>query len=75
MYIVQAGVFEKKENADALAEKITGMGVTASVTKIEGTGTKIVYRVIAGTFATRAEADQASENFKKKGITTIVRKK
>ena len=35
----------------------------------------IVYRVIAGTFATRAEADQASENFKKKGITTIVRKK
>jgi CheY-like chemotaxis protein/cell division septation protein DedD len=74
LYIVQAGVFGKKDNADALAEKIMSKGFAASVKNVDSAGKETVYRVIAGTFTTREQAVETSASLSRKGIKTIVRK-
>ncbi len=73
-YYVQAGVFGSRDNADALAKKIREKGFASSVTKVEGTGGKSLYRVIAGTAADRSKAIEISWSLRSKGFTTIVRR-
>jgi cell division protein FtsN len=75
MYILQAGVFGNKDNADALVGKIRNAGVTASIIEIESAGKQPLYKVTAGTFATREQAVETSELLGSKGIKTIVRRK
>jgi cell division septation protein DedD len=72
-YYVQAGVFESKDNADALAAKIRKAGFPASIEKVVSTGKKSLYRVFAGTAASHNEALEMSESLRRKGIHTIVR--
>jgi DNA-binding response OmpR family regulator len=72
-YDVQAGVFESKDNADALAAKIRKAGIAASILKVESSGTKRLYRVYAETAASHNRALQMSESLRRKGINTFVR--
>jgi len=72
-YYVQAGVFESKHNADALAAKIRKAGFAAFIEKVESTGKKSLYRVFAGTAASHNKALEMSESLRRKGINTIVR--
>jgi len=72
-YYVQAGVFESKDNADALAAKIRKAGFAVSIKKVESAGTKSLYRVIAGAAANHNKALEMSESLRRKGIHTIVR--
>lgn len=73
-YAVQAGVFESKANADALAAKIRKAGYAATVKKVESSGRKNLYRVTAGTAASYDKAHEVSESLRTKGFKTIVRR-
>ncbi len=74
LYSVQAGVFESRANADALAEKIRKAGYAAFIKKVENSGKKSLYRVIAGTAASYDKAREMSESLRAKGFKTIVRR-
>ncbi len=73
-YAVQAGVFESKANADALAAKIRKAGYAATVKKVESSGKKNLYRVTAGTAASYDKAREVTESLRTKGFKTIVRR-
>lgn len=74
-YYVQAGLFEHKDNAAALAAKIRKTGFEASVKNVDGADKKTLYRVVAGTYTSHTKAVEMSESLGRKGIKTIVRRK
>jgi cell division septation protein DedD len=73
-YYVQAGVFENRDNAAALAARIKEAGFTASIQTVDSPGRKTLYRVIAGSSASHEKAVEMSASLSRKGIKTIVRK-
>ena len=73
-YYVQAGVFENRDNAAALAARIKEAGFTASIQTVDSRGRKTLFRVIAGSSASHEKAVEMSASLSRKGIKTIVRK-
>ena len=73
-YYVQAGVFENRDNAAALAARIKEAGSPASIQTVDSPGRKTLYRVIAGSSASHEKAVEMSASLSRKGIKTIVRK-
>jgi len=73
-YYVQAGVFENRDNAAALAARIKEAGFDASVQKVDNAGKKTLYRVIAGSSVSHEKAVEMSASLSRKGIKTIVRR-
>lgn len=73
-YYVQAGVFENRDNAVALAARIKEAGSPASIQTVDSPGRKTLYRVIAGSSASHEKAVEMSASLSRKGIKTIVRK-
>jgi len=72
-YTVQLGAFSSRANAEALLAKARpalrdGRIVASSA------GGKSVFRVVAGSFATQADANAHAATLKKSGYTTFVRK-
>jgi cell division septation protein DedD len=72
-YYVQAGVFENRDNAVALAARIKEAGFAASIQNVDSAGRKRLFRVIAGSSTTREKAAELSASLSRKGIKTIVR--
>lgn len=72
-YTVQLGAFSSRANAEALLAKarpaVSDGRIVASTA-----GGKSVFRVVAGNFATQAEANARAASLKKSGYTTFVRK-
>lgn len=73
-FYVQTGIFKNEANAKAVADKLKQKGYAPSVKKIEDKENKILFRVIAGTYANFKKAVEVSETLNKQGIKAIVHK-
>ena len=67
LYFVQAGAFRTPEDAESQRAKLSLMGVPARVTEREQSG-RTVYRVRAGPFDKKDEADQLKERLDGGGL-------
>lgn len=74
VYVVQAGAYNKEENAQAQADKLRKIYLKLPVSLLEETvNGKKIHRIIAGRFENRSTAEQARKDFAKKGIQGLVR--
>jgi len=71
MYFVQAGAFRTTEDAEAQRAKLSLMGVEARVTEREQAG-RTVYRVRAGPFNKKDEADRLKERLDSGGLESAL---
>ncbi|NIM05399.1 MAG: hypothetical protein GTO55_04775 [Armatimonadetes bacterium] len=68
---LQVGSFDRKESAYQQAEALTNLGYPARV--VPGTvGSKVVYRVLVGSYATEDNARAVAEQLKQKGIEAFI---
>jgi len=70
---VQLGAFSSRANAESLLAKARPVLRDGRIVA-SGAGGKPVFRVVAGSFATQAEANAHAATLKKSGYTTFVRK-
>jgi cell division protein FtsN len=66
-YKIQAGLFADKDQADALAGKMTSSGICVFIRKVGGS-----WRVQAGAYKTRATADKAQAAIEAKGYKSQI---
>ncbi|MDB5263595.1 MAG: hypothetical protein JWQ14_2878 [Adhaeribacter sp.] len=73
-FVIQAGIFTKQVNAMAYTEKIKNLNQQLAIKMQEGSanGNKI-HRVIAGQFASRAEAEAFNFKLGKEGINGLIK--
>lgn len=71
VYFVQAGAFRTPEDAEAQRAKLSLMGVEAKVTEREQAG-RTVYRVRAGPFNKKDEADRLKERLDGGGLESAL---
>ncbi len=71
-FSVQIGAFKGRENAEALLVKANGVFKDATIASVESGGTT-VFRVLSGSFATKADADSRAQTLAQSGFTTYVR--
>ena len=71
MYFVQAGAFRSTEDAEAQRAKLSLMGVQAKVTEREQAG-RSVYRVRAGPFNKKDDADRLKERLDGGGLESAL---
>ena len=71
MYFVQAGAFRTTEDAEAQRAKLSLMGVEARVTEREQAG-RTVYRVRAGPYNKKDDADRLKERLDSGGLDTAL---
>jgi cell division protein FtsN len=67
MYFVQAGAYRTTDDAESQRAKLSLMGVEARVTEREQAG-RTVYRVRAGPFNRKDEADRLKERLDSGGL-------
>lgn len=72
-YTVQLGAFSSRANAESLLAKARPVSRDGRIIA-SSAGGKPVFRVVAGSFATQAEANAHAATLKKSGYTTFVRK-
>jgi DedD protein len=68
-WIVQLGLFAKRENAERLAHSAQGRGFAVSVSNADAKG---LYRVYAGGMADRSAAESYSQRLRDQGMTAAV---
>jgi cell division protein FtsN len=71
MYFVQVGAFRTTEDAEAQRAKLSLMGVEARVTEREQAG-RTVYRVRAGPFSKKDDADRLKERLDSGGLESAL---
>ncbi len=71
VYFVQAGAFRTPEDAEAQRAKVSFSGIEAKVSEREQAG-RPVFRVRAGPFERKADADQAKEKLDGAGFDTAI---
>ena len=71
MYFVQAGAFRTTDDAEAQRAKLSLMGVEAKVTEREQAG-RTVYRVRAGPFNKKEDADRLKERLDGGGLDSAL---
>ena len=71
IYFVQAGAYRSTEDAEAQRAKLSLMGVEAKVTEREQAG-RTVFRVRAGPFNKKDEADRLKERLDSGGLETAL---
>lgn len=71
MYFVQAGAFRTTEDAEAQRAKLSLMGVEARITEREQAG-RTVYRVRAGPYNKKDEADRMKDRLDGGGLDTAL---
>lgn len=71
IYFVQAGAYRSTEDAEAQRAKLSLMGVEAKVTEREQAG-RTVYRVRAGPFNKKDEADRLKERLDSGGLESAL---
>lgn len=67
-YIVQLGVFDRKENAKMLFDTVKATGIPCFLRKIDGS-----WHVRSGAFAKKEKAEKRSERLKKVEIDNIIK--
>lgn len=70
-FLIQAGSFSKKESAETFKEELSPAVAGWSVSEITVKGTKF-YRLRAGPYATRAQAEEAVKKIVAMGETAII---
>ena len=71
MYFVQAGAYRSTEDAEAQRAKLSLMGVETKVTEREQAG-RTVYRVRAGPFGKKDDADRLKDRLDSGGLDTAL---
>lgn len=71
IYYVQAGAFRNAADADAQKAKLSLMGVETKVSEREQSG-RVVFRVRAGPFETKEEAEKAQERLTGASIEAVL---
>jgi cell division protein FtsN len=71
MYFVQAGAFRTPDDAEAQRAKLSLMGVEARITEREQAG-RTVYRVRAGPFNKKEDADRLKERLDGGGLESAL---
>ena len=69
---MQAGAFQRIEDADAQRAKLSLLGLEARVIERPQAGGRIVYRVRLGPFDKPADAEAARERIATSGIEAVV---
>ena len=64
-YVIQAGAFKHRKDADALRRRLEAKGYKASIKKEAGPAGTALFKVQAGEFGTKKEAMAAVRSFKK----------
>jgi cell division protein FtsN len=72
LFIVQAGAFQRAEEADAQRAKLSLLGLESRVVERPQAGGRIVFRVRLGPFEKAAEAETARERIAASGIEAVV---
>lgn len=72
-YVIQAGAFSTRADADHRKAKLTLLGVTADVVDMHTDSDKTIYRVQSSTLGSRKQAEKLSQRLQSHGIDTIVR--
>ena len=71
-FTIQAGAFDDKDRATALASKIKSRGIEAVVVTVPSSS-KAKYVVRAGTFSTRASAVKRQADLERMGVPSIIK--
>ena len=72
-YLVQAGIFKKSSNADAIKAKLTLNGFQAKIEQIRLADGEIRHRIVLGPFKTEQQAQIMQKKLKAQGIDGIVK--
>ena len=70
-YLLQAGAFSQRADAERLRAGLALLGVEADIQAVQGSDGKRVYRVRSGPYPSRAAVEQARTNLKRNGINSI----
>jgi cell division protein FtsN len=70
-YLLQAGAFSQRADAERLRASLALLGVEAEIQAVQGSDRKRVYRVRSGPYSSRAAVEQARTNLKRNGINSI----
>jgi cell division protein FtsN len=70
-YLLQAGAFSERADAERLRASLALLGVEADIHAAQGSDRKRVYRVRSGPYPSRAAVEQARANLKRNGINSI----
>ncbi len=73
-YLLQAGAFSQRADAERLRASLALLGVEADIQSVQGSDRKRVYRVRSGPYPSRAAVEQARTNLKRNGINSIALK-
>ncbi|WP_192822891.1 septal ring lytic transglycosylase RlpA family protein [Rufibacter sp. LB8] len=74
LYVIQAGSFGSKENAESQIEKLRRIYQKMPIARREETvNGKTVHRIMAGRFNSKAEADKARKELQSKGFQGLVK--
>ncbi len=68
---LQAGVFRNAAEADKLRSKLSRLGVSSSIRKVNSASGESLQKVVAGPFRTSQEADKARIMLNGNGVNTI----
>lgn len=72
LYLLQAGAFQRAEDAEAQRARLGMLGVESKVIDREQTAGRTVYRVRIGPFERRADAEAVKERLAGAGVEAVV---
>ena len=72
LYLLQAGAFQRAEDAEAQRARLGMLGVESKVVDREQTAGRTVYRVRIGPFDRRADAEAVKERLNGAGVDSVL---
>ena len=70
-YLLQAGAFSQRADAERLRASLALLGIEADIQGVQGNDRKRVYRVRSGPYPSRAAVEQARSDLQRNGINSI----
>lgn len=70
-YLLQAGAFSQRADAERLRASLALLGVEADIQAVQRSDRKRVYRVRSGPYSSHAAVEKARSNLKRNGINSI----
>ena len=70
-YLLQAGAFSQRADAERLRASLALLGVEAEIQAGQGSDRQRVFRVRSGPYPSRAAVERARANLKRNGINSI----
>lgn len=72
-YLVQAGIFKRNANADAIKAKLTLNGFNAKIEPVRLTDGEVRHRIVLGPFKTEQQAQAMQQKLKAMEVDSIVK--